>query len=127
DADALGLDDATRNALYTGSPNVPDHRIRETIQAALYAEYVAQANLLRDVFGPLPFRPVSVDDPTWRTPQVSALVHFIYDEAAFCWLPELADALEQAGCSKADVLAHCRGPGPHVRGCWVLDLLLDKE
>ncbi len=39
----------------------------------------------------------------------------------------LADALEDAGCTDADILAHCRGPGPHVRGCWVVDLLLGKK
>ena len=42
-------------------------------------------------------------------------------------LPILADALEEAGCTDADMLAHCRGPGPHVRGCWVVDLVLGKE
>jgi len=41
-------------------------------------------------------------------------------------LPVLADALEEAGCTDADLLGHLRGPGPHVRGCWVLDLLLGK-
>jgi hypothetical protein len=39
----------------------------------------------------------------------------------------LADGLEEAGCTDSDILAHCRGPGPHVRGCWVVDLLLGKE
>ena len=39
----------------------------------------------------------------------------------------LADALQEAGCDNPDVLAHCRGPGPHVRGCWVVDLVLGKE
>jgi hypothetical protein len=38
----------------------------------------------------------------------------------------LADALEEAGCSDAAILGHLRGPGPHVRGCWVLDLILGK-
>jgi hypothetical protein len=41
-------------------------------------------------------------------------------------LPVLADALEEAGCTDADLLGHLRGPGPHVRGCWALDLLLGK-
>jgi hypothetical protein len=41
-------------------------------------------------------------------------------------LPILADALQDAGCDSAEVLAHCRGPGPHVRGYWVVDLLLGK-
>ena len=41
-------------------------------------------------------------------------------------LAVLADMLEEAGCSDADLLNHLRGPGPHVRGCWVLDLLLGR-
>jgi hypothetical protein len=55
------------------------------------------------------------------------LVQGLYDERAFDHLPILADALEEAGCTNADILNHLRGPGPHVRGCWVVDLLLDKE
>ena len=42
-------------------------------------------------------------------------------------MPELADALERAGCGNADILAHCRQPGEHVRGCWALDQILGKE
>jgi hypothetical protein len=42
-------------------------------------------------------------------------------------MPELADALAEAGCNNPDILSHCRGPGPHVRGCWVVDLVLGKE
>jgi hypothetical protein len=42
-------------------------------------------------------------------------------------LAVLADALEEAGCTNADILSHCRSPGPHVRGCWVVDLILGKE
>ena len=41
-------------------------------------------------------------------------------------LAVLGDALEDAGCTDADILKHCRGSGPHVRGCWVVDLLLGK-
>jgi hypothetical protein len=41
-------------------------------------------------------------------------------------LAVLSDALEEAGCDDADLLDHLRSPGPHVRGCWVLDLLLGK-
>jgi hypothetical protein len=51
----------------------------------------------------------------------------IYDERAFDRLPILADALEDAGCTNADILGHCRGAGPHAKGCWVVDLLLGKE
>jgi hypothetical protein len=55
------------------------------------------------------------------------LAQAIYDEGAFDRLPVLADALEETGCTNADILGHCRGPGPHVRGCWVVDLLLGKK
>jgi hypothetical protein len=50
-----------------------------------------------------------------------------YDARAFDRLPLLADALEEAGCADADILAHCRSGGGHLRGCWVVDLLLGKE
>jgi hypothetical protein len=85
----------------------------------------AIANLLRDIFGN-PFRPVTID-PAWRTPVVTAIAHTVYDERRVSDLPVLADALEDAGCSGSDLLAHLRGPGPHVRGCWALDKLLGRE
>jgi hypothetical protein len=84
-----------------------------------------QCRLLRDIFGNL-FRPVTLD-PTWPTPTVVGLAQTIYDNRAFDRLPELADALEGAGCTNADVLDHCREQGEHVRGCWVVDLILGKE
>ena len=56
-----------------------------------------------------------------------ALARRVYDERAFHDLPILADALEDAGCADAALLEHCRGPAPHVRGCWVVDLILGKE
>jgi hypothetical protein len=58
---------------------------------------------------------------------VQRLAQSIYEDRAFDRLPIVADALEEAGCTDAEILAHCRGPGPHVRGCWVVDLLLGKE
>ncbi|MBP3959963.1 hypothetical protein J8F10_32375 [Gemmata sp. G18] len=73
-----------------------------------------------------PFRPVALD-PAWLTSTVVALAQGIYDGGAFDRLPILADALQDAGCDSKDVLGHCRGPGPHARGCWVVDLLLNKE
>jgi hypothetical protein len=82
--------------------------------------------LLRDIFGPLPFRAVTVD-PRWLTSTAVALARTIYEDRAFDRLPILADALEEAGCDNTDVLSHLRGDGPHVRGCWVLDLVLGKE
>jgi len=81
--------------------------------------------LLLDVFGN-PFRPVAV--PT--TPEASivpATAEAIYRDSAFDRLPELADALEDAGCQDAEILEHCRRPGVHVRGCWVVDLILGKD
>jgi hypothetical protein len=84
-----------------------------------------QSELLRDIFGN-PFRPVTID-PAWRTVTVTSLAQAIYDERAFDRMPILADALEDAGCTNAEVLNHCRQPVVHVRGCWVVDLLLAKE
>jgi hypothetical protein len=84
-----------------------------------------QLPLLRDIFEN-PYRPGWVD-PAWQTPQVVAVAEAIYEERAFDRLPIMADALEDAGCDNADILSHCRGPGLHVRGCWVVDLLLGKE
>jgi hypothetical protein len=98
---------------------------------AVRSEYVAQAVLLRCI-SDMPFRAMA-EDPAWRTPALLKSAQAAYDEPS---LPEanldntrlvaLADALEKAGCHDADLLDHCRGPGPHVRGCWVLDLLLGK-
>jgi len=85
----------------------------------------ALASLLRDIVGN-PFRPVTVD-PTWQSNNVVGLAQAIYDDRAFDRLPILADALEDAGCTSPEILNHCRQPGEHVRGCWVVDLLLAKE
>jgi hypothetical protein len=82
--------------------------------------------LALELVGPNPFRPISFD-PSWRTEAVVGLARGMYESRDFGPMPVLADALEDAGCADADVLAHCRGPGPHVRGCWVVDLVLGKE
>jgi hypothetical protein len=83
-----------------------------------------QATLMRDLIGN-PFRPVAAD-PRWQTATV-VLAQAIYDDRAFDRLPVLADALQEAGCLAEDILDHCRDQGPHVGGCWVVDLLLGKE
>ena len=88
-------------------------------------EFQFQFALFREIVGN-PFRPVAFD-PTWRTPTIEALAVSIYAARAFDQLPILADALEDAGCDAADLLAHLRGPGPHVRGCRALDLVLGKS
>jgi hypothetical protein len=82
-------------------------------------------DLLRDIVGN-PFRSVAFD-PSWRTANVLTLAQTAYDARAFETLPILADALADAGCDDGDILGHLRGPGPHVRGCWALDLVLGKE
>ncbi|MBN9518635.1 hypothetical protein J0H58_08975 [bacterium] len=80
--------------------------------------------LVRDIFGN-PFRLVALD-PAWRTEAAVALARGMYESRDFTPMSVLADALEDAGCAGTDVLGHCRGSGPHVRGCWVVDLLLGK-
>lgn len=83
-----------------------------------------QPDLIRDIVGN-PFRPVALD-PVWLTPAVTALATGIYSDRSFDRLPVLAGLLKNAGCEHADILGHCRGPGQHVRGCWVVDLILGK-
>jgi hypothetical protein len=83
--------------------------------------------LLRDLIGN-PFRPVAVQ-PTWLAwggGAVRKLAEAIYNERAFDRLPVLADALTDTGCTDAGLLGHLRSPGPHVRGCWGVDLILGK-
>jgi hypothetical protein len=84
-----------------------------------------QLALIRDLFGN-PFRP-SAFSPVWQTEAVVTLASAIYAERTFGRLQVLADALEEAGCGDEDMLAHCRRNGGHVRGCWVVDLVLGKE
>jgi hypothetical protein len=97
------------------------------------------AVLLHDIFGN-PFRAVTMGitiEPgwlTWRDRTIQRLAQAAYDERDLpvgnlqtVRLAVLADALEEAGCTKQEMLAHLRGPGPHVRGCWVIDYLLEKQ
>ena len=73
-----------------------------------------------------PFRPVTFL-PEWRTSTILALATGIYEEKAFDRMPILADALQDANCDNDEILNHCRGPGPHVRGCFLIDLILGKQ
>ncbi|AWM42340.1 hypothetical protein C1280_21800 [Gemmata obscuriglobus] len=66
-------------------------------------------------------------DWAYLTATTVAIARQMYESRDFSAMPILADALQDAGCDNDDVLNHCRGPGPHVRGCWVVDLLLGKE
>jgi hypothetical protein len=98
----------------------------EGCRAALTSDALGvQARITRCVFGN-PFRSVA-SDPRWFTPRAVTLAEAAYAGRAFGHLPELADALEEAGCDYADILSHCRGEGPHVRGCWVVDLVFGKN
>lgn len=91
----------------------------------LWTSGIDLCDFLRDIFGN-PFRPVAFDG-RWRTTNVVELARTIYDERTFDRLPILADALLDAGCNNDDILSHCRSDGPHVRGCWAVDLVLGKE
>jgi hypothetical protein len=111
-------------------PATEDYALLTATNAARAArnpsrERASQASLVHDLFGN-PFRPASVN-PAWTTRNVTALAETIYTDRTFDRMPILADALEDAGCANQDILAHCRGGGEHVLGCWVVDLLLGKE
>jgi hypothetical protein len=87
-----------------------------------------ECGYLRDIFGN-PFLQAAVDPAwlAWQGGTVVRLAEAIYEERHFADLPVLADALEEAGCSDQEILGHCRGPGPHAKGCWLIDLLLGKS
>ncbi len=79
-----------------------------------------------------PFRPVAFD-PSWRTENTISLASAAYEERLlpsgeidFGRMLILSDALEEAGCDNEEILNHCREPKVHIRGCWVLDLILEK-
>jgi len=89
------------------------------------ADEIPRIALLQDIFS-YAFHPTcTADFPL--TSNVVGLAQSIYQERGFDRMPILGDALEDAGCTNQAILGHCRGPGPHVRGCWVVDLLLPKE
>jgi len=128
----LGHLAAAEAALFAANcPSVGEGDLLVVLQSAADAtcqkqqEWVRQAALLRDIFGN-PFRPVAFD-PSWRTETAVGIARGIYEDRAFERMPILADALEEAGCEHPDILSHCREPGEHVRGCWVVDLVLGKE
>jgi hypothetical protein len=83
--------------------------------------------LLRCIFNPFCRVTTTNHWLAWNNGTVPKIAQAIYDARAFHRLPVLADALEDAGCDNADILGHCRQPSDHVRGCWVVDLLLGKE
>jgi hypothetical protein len=101
---------------------------RRAVIGDVYAkERQAQADILRELFGDL-FHPPALDAAwmAWNGGAVRKIARTVYDGRRFADLPVLADALEDAGCTNRDLLDHCRGGGEHLRGCWLLDLLLGK-
>jgi hypothetical protein len=120
--DSSAADTVARDARYAVSPGEG-------------AEEGSQCHLIRDILGN-PFRPASLDSAwlTWHDGTITRLAQAIYEDRQLpaghlntSRLAVLADALEDAGCTDEDILDHCRGEGPHVRGCWVVDLLLGKD
>ena len=88
-----------------------------------------QAELLREILGN-PYRPLPLLPPAvlrWSDGTVRRIAEGIYEERAFNRLPILHDALLDAGCDDEAILAHCRSDGQHVRGCWAVDLILEKS
>jgi hypothetical protein len=88
-------------------------------------EWLRIVEFVHDIFGN-PFRPVSFA-PEWRTDTTLVLARQIYESRDIGAMPILADALEEAGCTEQAILDHLRGSGPHVRGCWPVDLILGRE
>jgi hypothetical protein len=111
------FDETGRKQVFVWTPELTE---------AIQKEQQAASEILRDIYGRLLFRPVSLD-PSWLTSDVVALAEGIYAENAFDRMPILADALQDAGCDSPDILNHCRQPGKHVRGCWVVDMLTGRK
>jgi len=98
--------------------------VKRAYESAEQVEKTWQCDMLREIFGN-PFRSISITP--WLTPDVLALARGIYEDGAFDRMPILADALQEAGCDNDDMLNHCRdADATHVRGCWVVDLILGK-
>jgi hypothetical protein len=101
-----------------------DSKINDQVRQV---EGPAVAAILRDII-PKPLARQRIRaQRSWLTATVLQLAEWIYQERAFDTMPILADALEDAGCTNADILQHLRSPGPHVLGCWPLDLVLGKS
>jgi hypothetical protein len=135
-AAAVDAADAACGAASEDAADAASYTLDAALQAVVHAGVAAiaagmrgQSDLLRDLFGPLPFHEVRIDPSwlVWNNGIVQRLAEGIYQERAFERMPVLGDALEEAGCGDEDILRHCREQGPHARGCWVLDLLLGKE
>jgi hypothetical protein len=123
-AAATAAEEAVREQLGSAGWNFNIPELHKPIED----EHTAQADLVREVLGN-PFRRPELKPYwlAWEDGIVVTLARTIYEESDFERLPILADALEEAGCTAAALLEHCRQPDGHVRGCWVLDQLLGKS
>jgi hypothetical protein len=121
-----GLDVAAEAVAHGASEEVVE-QWPISFEQALADERREQCRLLREIAGN-PFRPARVDPEwlAWNNAAVVRLAESVYREQAFDRLPILADALEEAGADDAEVLEHLRGPGPHARGYWLIDLLTGR-
>lgn len=91
------------------------------------ASRAEERTLALELIGPNPFRPIPFL-PEWRTDTVMSLARQMYESRDFGAMPILADALQDAGCDDEAILSHCRdASAAHVRGCWVVDLVLGKR
>jgi hypothetical protein len=122
----LNYDHRLRFAAETVRPS-SDDSVHGLGRLRLIPELVRLApGLLRCVFGPDPDRAVTFE-PEWLNSTLISLARTIYEDREFDLMPILGDALEEAGCGNEEILRHCRDGGRHVRGCWVVDLILGKS
>jgi hypothetical protein len=130
-ADESALDQAARAVLTAMPPAARAVRSYDAFFAALAgtARRAVQVRLIRDIFGLLAFRTITLDSSLvkWNDGCVGKIAEGIYQERAFDRMGILHDALLDAGCADDELLEHCRKQGKHVAGCWVIDLLTGRE
>ncbi len=124
----LGGNDLLLSADNIGEAIVADREPRidpSKHKAAVAAERAPIAAVFREIMGN-PFRTVKFEDK-WKDGEVVKLAEFIYEAQRFDQIPQMEILLQHAGCTDSAILDHCRQPGPHVRGCWLIDGILDRH
>ncbi|HEY7428982.1 MAG TPA: hypothetical protein VH682_32425 [Gemmataceae bacterium] len=118
--------DTARSAAYAMATEAAIWAYMEAGFAEISA--ISRRAILHDIFCN-PFRPITLDSSwlTWHDGLLVSMARQMYDSRDFSDMPILADALEESGCQDQDILGHCRSGGEHVRGCWVVDLVLGKS